>query len=309
MTATPDHSDRKLALIIANPATHGDIPAYLAAVRAAAPPDYDVEIRYTQPGDDALGQFLDLIDKADLLIAAGGDGTVATVANVAAKRDCPLAILPAGTANAVARDLGVPFEPGAAARLIFGPHDMWPIDIGRCNDRPFLHMGGAGLDSKIFLATDSGRKKKFGWMAYFGPAFREAFAPPSKFTLTTELGSFTAVSPLVLVALGGSIIWPQLKIAPDIARDDGFFDVFVCTATAPRRVIRTFSRFAAQRLEGSEDVVRIRCRELELRSSPPVPVEVDGDVVTSVPARFTIDPARLRVIVPNKAVAEPLARK
>jgi diacylglycerol kinase family enzyme len=233
-----------------------------------------------------------------VLIAAGGDGTVATVATAALGSGAPLAILPAGSTNALARDLGLPFDPGTAARLIFGPHELRPIDIGRCNDRPFLHMGGAGIDSKMFQATDTTLKKRHGFLAYFLPAFREIFSAPSQFTLTTELGTFTAVSPLVLVAIGGSIIWPQLQIAPDIARDDGYFDVFVFTASDPRKVVRTLSRVAARRLEGSEDVVRIRCRELTIESTPSVPVEIDGDVVAEGLARFTIDPVKLDVIVP-----------
>ncbi len=299
MSAVLDSAPRKRALVIANPATHGDIPAYLSAVRAAAPADTDVEVRYTTRGDEPLGDVLDIADQADLLIAAGGDGTVAKVADLALKSGRDVGILPAGSANAVARDLGIPFDPGAASRVIFGPHAIRQIDIGLCNDHPFLHMGGAGIDSKIFLATNSTLKRRHGWKAYFIPAFREVFSAPSQYTLTTEHGSFTAVAPLVLVAIGGSIIWPQFQIAPDIARDDGYFDVFVFTASDPRKVLRTLSRIAARRLEGSEDVVRIRCRELTMESSPGVPVEIDGDIVTEGKAHFSIYPDKLNVIVPQ----------
>ena len=298
MSAEPDEDPRKLALVIANPATHGNIPAYLSAVRAAAPADVDVQIRYTKRGPDPLEDIRELARHADLLIAAGGDGTVSKVAEIALENESELAILPAGSANVVARDLGIPFDAGAAAKLIFGPHTLRKIDIGRCNDHSFLHMGGAGIDSKIFLATDNTLKKRHGWKAYFLPAFREVFGPPSKFTLSTEHGSFTAVSPLVLVAIGGSIIWPQFQIAPDIQRDDGYFDVFVFTASDPRKVLQTLSRIAARRLEGSKDVVRIRCRDLTLQSEPLVPVEIDGDVVAEGEAHFSMHPDKLNVIVP-----------
>jgi len=297
VTASEPATERR-ALVIANPATHGDIPGYLSAVRAAAPAGWTIEVRFTKRGADPVADLREQAASADLLIAAGGDGTVAKVAEIALECQVPLAILPAGSANALARDLGLPFDPGAAARLIFGPHLVRQIDIGRCNGHPFLHMGGAGIDSKMFLATDTRLKKRHGFMAYFLPAFREVFSPPSTFRLSTEHGSFTAISPLVLVAIGGSIIWPQLQIAPDIARDDGFFDVFVFTASDPRKVIQTLSRIAARRLEGSKDVIRIRCRELTLESEPIVPVEIDGDVVSDGVAEFTLDPRKLNVIVP-----------
>ena len=302
MSAPPELASAKRALIIANPATHGDIPGYISAVRAAAAPEFSIDVRFTVRGPDPLDNARDLAERADLLIAAGGDGTVSKVADIALRRQVPLAILPAGSTNAVARDLGIPFDPGAAARLIFGPHLVRQIDIGRCNDHPFLHMGGAGIDSKMFLATNTTHKKRHGFMAYFLPAFREVFGPPSIFTLNTEHGTFTAASPLVLVAIGGSIIWPQLQIAPDIVRDDGYFDVFVFTASDPRKVIRTFSSFAAGRLEDSKDVVRIRCRQMTLESNPPVPVEIDGDVVADGPAKFSIDAQRLNIIVPGPRV-------
>jgi diacylglycerol kinase family enzyme len=300
MSTAQESPRKKRALIVANPATKGDIPAYVSAIRAAAPADFDVEIRFTKRGDDPFSEFRDLAYSADLLIAAGGDGTVSNVAEVALKTGVPLAILPAGSANVIARDLRLPFDPGAAARLIFGPHQVRKIDIGRCNDQPFMHMGGAGIDSKMFLNTDTMLKKRHGWKAYFVSGFREVFSEPSLFTLTTEHGTFTAKSPLILVAIGGALMWPQFQIAADIARDDGYFDVFVFTATDPRKLFQTLSRIATRRYESSKDVVRIRCRDLIIESTPSVPVEIDGDVVADGIAYFKIDPEKVNVIVPKK---------
>ncbi len=300
MVAAPEPAAERRALVIANPATHGDIPGYLSAVRAAAPAEYNVEVRFTHRGSDPLKGTRELAKQADILIAAGGDGTVAKVAELALEHGSPLAILPAGSTNAIARDLGIPFDPGAAARVVFGPHTVRRIDIGRCNGHAFLHMGGAGIDSKMFMATDSTLKRRHGFMAYFLPALREVFSPPSTFTLSTEHGSFTAVSPLVLVAIGGSIIWPQLQIAPDIARDDGFFDVFLFTASDPAKALRTLSHIASRRRKTPKDFVRIRCRELRLESHPPVPVEIDGDVIADGPVFFSIDSQKLNVIVPAR---------
>jgi len=296
-----DHAQsRRRALIVANPATRGDISEYVAAVRAAAPPDVDVWVRYTRRGKAPLADVGDLAEEADVLIAAGGDGTVATVAQIAMKRGLPIGIMPAGSTNIVARDLGVPGDPGSAARLIFGPHALHPIDLGICNDRWFLHMGGSGIDSRLFLSTNQAHKKRLGWKAYLMPALRNLFGPPARYTLTTEHGSLSVVSPLILVAIGGSILRPELQIGRDIARDDGLLDVFVFTPKGANRVAETGLKLLSRQLESSPYVTRIRCKQLELDAEPTMPVEIDGDVVTLTPATFTIEPLALQVIVPKR---------
>jgi diacylglycerol kinase family enzyme len=289
--------DRKLALIIANPATKGDISEYVAAVRAAAPPDVDVWVRYTRRGKAPLAEVGDLADRADVLIAAGGDGTVTTVAQIAMRRGLPIGIMPAGSTNIVARDLGIPGDPGGAARLIFGPHARRSIDLGLCNDRWFLHMGGSGIDSRLFLSTNQSHKKRLGWKAYLLPALRNIFGPPARFTLTTEHGTVSVISPLVLVAIGGSILRPELQIAPDIARDDGYLDVFIFTPKGANKVAETGLKLLSR--QSSPYITRIRCKRLEMDADPTMPVEIDGDVVTLTPATFTIEPLALQVIVPS----------
>jgi len=292
--------DRKLALIIANPATKGDISEYVAAVRAAAPPDVDVWVRYTRRGKAPLAEVGDLAEQADVLIAAGGDGTVATVAQIAMRRGLPIGIMPAGSTNIVARDLGIPGDPGGAARLIFGSHARRSIDLGICNDRWFLHMGGSGIDSKLFLDTNQAHKKRVGWKAYLLPALRNMFAPPARYTLKTEHGTLSVVSPLVLVAIGGAILRPELQISRDIARDDGYLDVFVFTPRSPDKVAETGLKLLSRQLESSPYVTRIRCKWLEMDAEPTMPVEIDGDVVTLTPATFSIEPLALQVIVPKR---------
>lgn len=284
--------------MVANPATKGDVSNFVAAIRAAAPPGVDVAVRYTRKGDDPLSDIGDLIDHADILIAAGGDGTVGTVARAAVEKKLPLGIIPAGSTNIVARDLGIPSEPGAAASLIFGRHQQRAIDLGWCNDHWFLHMGGSGVDAKLFLAADQSLKQRYGWKAYLMPALQNIFGPPSRYTLTTEKGTISVVSSLILVAIGGSILTPQLQIGSHIARDDGWLDVFIFTPKGAQKVAETGLRFLSRQLESSPYVTRIQCQTLYLDSEPRMPIEIDGDVVTLTPATFRIEPLALKVIVP-----------
>jgi diacylglycerol kinase family enzyme len=165
-------------------------------------------------------------------------------------------------------------------------------------------MGGSGIDSRLFLATNQAHKKRIGWKAYLLPALRNIFGPPARYTLTTEHGSLSVVSPLVLVAIGGSIIRPELQIGRDIARDDGFLDVFVFTPKDPSKVAETGLRLLSRQLEASPYVTRIRCKTLVMDADPTMPVEIDGDVVTLTPATFTIDHLALQVIVPRNVAVK-----
>jgi diacylglycerol kinase family enzyme len=109
---------------------------------------------------------------------------------------------------------------------------------------------------------------------------------------------------LVLVAIGGSILRPELQIGRDIARDDGYLDVFVFTPKGANKVAETGLRFLSRQLDASPYVTRVRCKHLEMEADPTMPVELDGDVVTLTPATFTIEPLALQVIVPRSVAVK-----
>jgi diacylglycerol kinase family enzyme len=299
---------------IVNPATRRPAGPIVATLRARCPPGTRLDVWLTERAGGTAALTRAVLPGADLAVAVGGDGTVAAVASAlgearaAGGPDVPLAIVPAGSTNITARELGVPTDPVAAADLAFGttPGRLAPIDLGACGAERFLHMAGAGLDSRLFAETSPALKRRIGWLAYLPPTARNLGRPPARVRVTAAAGpnagpggtTLELVSSLVIVANGGAIVHPRLQIYPDIRADDGWLDVLIFTARGWPEIARTLARAATLGLDRSPFVPRLRARRVTLEADPPLPVQLDGDVVTETPAMFEIHPAALRVMVP-----------
>jgi diacylglycerol kinase (ATP) len=282
-----------------NPSTRGNAKRLMASLRDAAPRDVVVEARETT-ADPIDPNSIPSGGEIEAVIAVGGDGTVAEVATAIGDRDVPLAIIPGGSTNIIARYLGIPKSPVKAAALIFGDHAIKPIDVGICGEKRFLHMAGAGFDSRLFLATNRSLKRRLGWLAYLTGAARSVALPPARFTIDVDGNVIQLVSPLVLIANGAAIIHPQLSIYPHIDNDDGLLDVVIFTATNTQGVVRSILRFATRSLPRSAHVIRLQGKNISLVADPPMPVQLDGDVVGETPSRFSIADRQIKILVPVK---------
>jgi diacylglycerol kinase family enzyme len=302
---------------IVNPATRRPAGPIVALLRERVPPDVSLDVHETDRPGITEDVALAALPSADLIVAVGGDGTVAGAASaIGAYRadggpDVPLAIVPAGSTNITARELRIPVKPAAAIDLLYGhrPNAIATIDLGRCGDKRFLHMAGAGLDSRLFAETSSALKRKIGWLAYLPPTIRNLRAAPARYRIVAdpspgaELGrtSLTVESPLVLVANGGAIIAPTFQLFPEIRTDDGWLDVLVFTPRSRLAIVRTLVRAATLSLHHSPFVLRLRARWVEIEADPPQPVQLDGDVERTTPVTFSVLPAALRVVVPARS--------
>lgn len=295
----PTGSWRRVGVVV-NPATRQGADHLVRLLRRVAPPDVELDIRLTTAAGAAVDLAGELAAEVDLVVAAGGDGTVADVATGILGSGTPLGIVPGGSTNITARELGIPSRPERAIELLFGPHRLGTMDVGRCGERCFLHMAGAGFDSRFFERTDRRLKRRIGWLAYLPSAALTLRMPPSVVTVVADGDTVTTVSPLIVVANGGSIITPSFRLHPAIRSDDGWLDVLVFTATRPVAVARTLGRLVTSRLTLSPFVWRTRARTITLQAEPPLPVQLDGDVVGSTPSKFWIDSETQRVVVPNQ---------
>lgn len=299
MAAPPRSSDlgRRIGVVV-NPATRQGAERLVRLLRHAAPPAAELDIRLTTEAGAAVRLARELAPRSDLVVAAGGDGTVADVASGIFGSGVPLGIVPAGSTNITARELGIPAAPARAVELLFGDFRLRAMDVGRCGDRSFLHMAGAGFDSRFFGRTDRRLKRRIGWIAYLAPAALALRMPPAQISVTADGRSVTALSPLVVIANGGSIITPGLRLDPAIRSDDGWLDVLLFTAATPIPVARTLSRLATLRLHQSPFLWKARAQHVEIAAEPPLPLQLDGDLIGNTPASFSIAPQGIRVIVP-----------
>jgi diacylglycerol kinase family enzyme len=296
--AEPIVSTRNLVLVVVNPATRRGADQLIAAIRRQAPADVALDVRQTSRDRTVADLIADRLDEASVIVAAGGDGTVADVVTALGGSKVPVGIVPGGSTNVIARENRIPLQPDAAARLIFGQHRIAQLDVGTSGERRFLHMAGAGLDSRLFAATNPDLKRRLGWPAYVPAALGNLLASPVRFTIRVDGTTVKLRSPLVLVANGAGIVRPWLPVYPGLRRDDGLLDVIAFTPVGPIQIGRTLLRFASRRLDRSPYAIRLQGRDIALETDPPIPYQLDGDVVGETPASFGVLPGEARIIVP-----------
>ena len=124
-----------------------------AALTSSFGRDLEFQIQVANSSSDATAAASHAAASASIVVAVGGDGTVADVATGIFGSSAALAIIPAGSTNIAARSLDIPTDPAAALALICGSNQRRSIDVGRSDDRSFVHMAGAGVDAALFHAT------------------------------------------------------------------------------------------------------------------------------------------------------------
>lgn len=260
--------------------------------------EMEFQLQVANSSADATAAAHQAAESADIVVAVGGDGTVADVATGIYGSTAALAIVPAGSTNIAARSLGIPANPAAALALIGGSYRLRTIDVGRSDDRSFVHMAGAGFDAALFHATSPILKRRLGWFAYIPAAVAALRLPPSDVRITVDGAILEARSPLVLIANGGSAIAPEYRIYPGIEVDDGWLDVMVFTPSTPAQIAATLGHAGRQQLDRSPHVTHSRARTVQVEAFPPLAVELDGDPRGTTPRQFSIVAAGLHVVTP-----------
>ncbi len=131
---------------------------------------------FPRTSDDATATARDAAGRYTIVAAVGGDGTVRDVAAGLAGSSTPLAIIPNGTANVLASDLGIPMRPADAANLLRAGAYSAPLDLGSVNGKPFVLNVGAGYAARLILGTPHSWKRRIGFFAYLPAAVRATFA-------------------------------------------------------------------------------------------------------------------------------------
>ena len=290
-------SSLRVAAIV-NPLGRRPVEAVRDALVHAAPPGARVEVFLSAAAGEATPLVREVLDHVDLIVAVGGDGTVSEVATGMVGSSVPLAIIPAGSTNIVAREVGIPTGLRAAARLMFGPQRIVARDLGRCGQRYFLHMAGAGLDAHFFRRTNRELKRHVGWLAYVPAAAQSLAEPPARMTVRVDNATIVTDSPLVLVANGSSVVHPAIKLHSAIRSDDGWLDVIVFKGADPLAFARTLVDFSLGQLDKSTETFVQRVRRVEISASPEVPVQLDGDPIGGTPVTIEIVPHAIRLVAP-----------
>ncbi|CAN5605773.1 diacylglycerol kinase family protein [soil metagenome] len=283
-------------VIVCNPESRVSPDQVEAEFRRVAGLSVELVVRKTEPGTP-MAQIIGAdLTPGTIVVAVGGDGTVSAVATVLTGTDYALGIVPGGSTNMVAKVNRVPGGVAAAVKLIHGRHSVERIDVGRCKDRVLLHLGGAGLDARLFTMSSPQLKKRLRWLAY-GPPFAKALMEaPARFEITVDGSSISLESRLVLVANASNLIHPRFELMRHVSRTDGVFDILVITADSWVEIARLGGQVMSMRLDKSEHSVRFAGSHIVIQSNPPVPFELDGDVVGETPFEVFVEPQALSVI-------------
>jgi YegS/Rv2252/BmrU family lipid kinase len=241
----------------------------------------------------------------DLVIAAGGDGTVSGVADALVGTDTPLGIIPLGTANVLAGELGVPLDLDGACALLAGPHAVTAIDVMELGGKHYVTQVGAGVDALMIRDTPDHQKRKLGRLAYVRTAVTRLLGfQPRQFTLTVDGVTTRPRAVQVLVANSGTLGQRPFRWGPGIRPDDGRLDVCVIRA----RTLLDFLALGWHVVTGrhrSDPNVRYEAarREVVIDSRRPLPVQADGEVVGQTPVTVRVVPRGVRVVVPEGGTA------
>ncbi len=237
-------------------------------------------------------------EKYELVIAAGGDGTINEVVNGIINSKSILGIIPLGTINILAMELGIPQNFTKALNLIL-TGSVKAIDIGKVNDRYFVLMAGFGMDSYAIYRTNLKLKKYIGALAYVISGIYSIFKyPPHKISVNIDNHRIDDTGYFVVVenvpSYGG-----KFKIAPYADVNDGLLDVCVFKKTGIFHTFRYFLGIALKKHIHYPDVRYYQCKKVELASNHNVLVHTDGDVIGSLPAQITVLRKKLKVLVPE----------
>jgi YegS/Rv2252/BmrU family lipid kinase len=245
----------------------------------------------------------------DVVIAAGGDGTINDVVQALAGHPTALGILPLGTANVWAHETNIPRAPiGAAEVILQGVRRR--IDLGRAGSRYFLLMAGIGFDAEVARRVEVGTLKRIGlklldYVAVAG--YLTITQRPARLVVYQESKRRTARA--LMIIIGNSRLYGSaMTFTGKAVLDDGMLDVVIVGGGGVLHRAGVLLRAALRRPSLGPRVVYTRCRRIRLESNVPLPVQVDGEVLGTLPLSFSVVPQALTVIVPEHAPAELFSR-
>ncbi len=283
----------KLAIIF-NPAARGEKARSLEEkVRSLTGPD--TPLFTSRPGETvALARQL-AQEGHSTIVAAGGDGTINEVVNGIAGLDVSLGILPIGTMNILACELGLPTTQLEQCWEIIQGGFIRSIDLAMANDQYFVQLAGIGLDALAVRETDLNMRKTIGPISYILAAAQIIGRPAPRLEICfnereTMGGCFVLVG-------NGRFYGGPLSFFPNAKNDDGLLDVLVFKHQGYLDIIRYLQGVLIGNHADFADIEYRQIHSLRVISDRKVPVEIDGEVSFHTPVHLRVGPSKLRVHV------------
>lgn len=300
----PREKPRRIHVII-NPAAGTDQPILKTLNLACQEAGVDWEVFVTKQAGDGMRLAREAWQAGvDAVAVHGGDGTVMEVASGLVQSGVPLAIIPGGTANVMARELGVPIDLVEACALAAGePARIRKVDVGEIGEHRFLLRASAGLEAAMIEGAPRPLKDRYGILAYAISAL-QALADPESALYRLRLDGEEVERPGItcIIANSGATGSPRFTLSPTIRVDDGLLDVLVIQKSD----LATLLSLAASVVGGQENAAALehwQAREVEVVADPPQVLQADGEIIGQTPVKARVIPQALEVIVPAEGGA------
>jgi YegS/Rv2252/BmrU family lipid kinase len=293
----------KRAAVVANPTKFDDQPDFRDVVCAAmAEHGWDepmwLETTVDDPGTELARSAVQA--KVDLVLASGGDGTVTACAEGVAGSGVPLAILPIGTGNLLARNLGLPLSLDQALITALTGADR-QLDAGSANGRPFVVMAGMGFDARMLGGASEPLKKRLGSLAYALSAIRHLRDRPVRVRLRADGGAAVRLRASAVIIGNVGSLQAGISLLPDAKPDDGLLNAVILTARGLAAWLALATHVLLRRRATSR-VTHIAFRELRVDLRRPQPWQIDGEVIGRTRHLVvTVQPGSLLLRVPAAA--------
>ena len=292
------------ALVILNPVSGQGDPEKLRGLVGTklGEAGVDFEIRETQGEGDALEWARDA-HSFDLVIVSGGDGTVMEAMSgiVKNKLPVPLAQLPAGTANLLARALDIPTKPEEALDVALSGVAV-PVDVGYLPDfdRYFALVAGAGWDAQLIEDASRELKDRLGFLAYVMTGTKNLFKlQRSHIKLEIDGEQHVTRAHTVMVVNVGEIAGMGLKLGEGISPHDGKLNLAVAAPQTLAGLARLGYRLATNQFENYRDLKYFSASKIRITATPPLEVEIDGEAIGTTPLYVEAVPNGAVLIVPQ----------
>jgi YegS/Rv2252/BmrU family lipid kinase len=252
-----------------------------------------------------------VLEKLDVVLVAGGDGTVCEAVNGLVGSRVALGVLPCGTGNVWAKELGLPvFTLLNPNRLLVAAHLLVeatarPIDVGRANDRYFLLFAGLGFDAQVAHDMEPRERatKRLGLLPYLVAATMAAVEFYGVRTTVVVDSKVIKGRSLFILISNAQLYGGVLRITPEAKLDDGWLDVVIFNGVGPTYTLRHLYSILGGRHLHDPSVKFMRARRVMVDCARPWPVQIDGDPLGTTPMTFQVIPRALRVLVPPTAPA------
>jgi len=282
-------------IVILNPAAHSD-RAQRARARVESLARGCTVCASSKAGDAEILTRRAVEEGFQKIIAAGGDGTINEVVNGMAGSGATLGLLPIGTVNVFAMELGLPTHNLDLCWNVIENGATRLVDLPSANGKYFVQLAGVGLDAQAVKETSLALKRNFGPLSYLISAAQIAARQPPRLFIESENAALTEAS-FVLVGNGRRYGGP-FPFFKQAVIDDGLLDVVAFKQLGYLEIIKYLQDVFFSSEIRIPEVEYFQTQRLRITSEQEVPVELDGELVGSCPVQFELRERRLRVLAP-----------